>query len=318
MARVSYVGNFDPPWSTEQDIRKAFAFLGWEVVPLQENRATWQEIRDAAFGSDLLLWTGTWDEVQPLRESIDTIRQCGIRGIPTATVHLDIFFGSDRGNRKWWLAPMFQTAHVLTADGSHQADWQRIGVNHHWLKPGVRHDAAHFGTYRPEYACDVAFVGSNGNGYHVGAWPYRKRLVDALRAMCQRNGWSWRNPGGDHPKIERGEDMNDFYASAKVTVGDSLCLEREQTLYASDRLYEGTGRGGLLIMPELNFAAEDFEGHLPMYGWDDFADLEKRIRFYLEDPDLNQELRKKTQAITAESHTYVNRVQELLEIIRRQ
>jgi spore maturation protein CgeB len=109
-----------------------------------------------------------------------------------------------------------------------------------------------------------------------------------------------------------------FIGRQKVAVGDSLCLKRENTLYASDRLYEATGRGGLLIMPELNFADTDFEGQLPMYRWDDFADLEGKIRFYLEDADFNQEVRKKTQAITAERHTYVNRVQELLEVIGRQ
>ena len=86
----------------------------------------------------------------------------------------------------------------------------------------------HLGTYRDSYACDVAFVGSNGVGYHEAAWPYRKELLQQLRAMSQRNGWSFRNPGGDDPKIDRGEDMNDFYRSARVTVGDSSLLAGEQ------------------------------------------------------------------------------------------
>jgi hypothetical protein len=42
-----------------------------------------------------------------------------------------------------------------------------------------------------------------------------KELLGQLRAMCQRNGWIFRNPGGDDPKIERGEDMNDFRAEAE-------------------------------------------------------------------------------------------------------
>lgn len=314
--RVAYVSNGDPEFSTENDVRKAFEYLGHEVVMLQENRATWQQVREAAFASDLLLWTGTWDEAQPLKESIDTIRQCGMRGIPTATLHLDIFFGSDRGPRKWWLSPMLFTAYVFTADGSHQKEWEKLGVNHYWLKPAVRHDAAHFGKYREEYACDVAFVGSNGHGYHVGAWPYRKQLVDELRAMCARNGWSWRNPGGDHPKVERGEDMNDFYASAKVTVGDSLCLDHEKTLYCSDRVYEATGRGGFLIMPKLNFLLDDFNAVLPMYEWGNWARLERMIDTYLNVPESNRDMRKATQRITSREHTYVNRVQELLAVVQ--
>lgn len=138
-----------------------------EVVKLQENQSTWQMVREAAFASDLLLITGTWDEAQPIRETLDTMRQCAMKGIPTATLHLDIFFGSDRGPRKWWLSPMLFTRYVFTADGSHQADWEALGVDHRWLRPAVRHDAVHAGTFRPNYACDVAFVGINGDGYHV-------------------------------------------------------------------------------------------------------------------------------------------------------
>jgi hypothetical protein len=307
--RVAYVGNFEPPWSTEQDVRKAFEYLGHEVMQLQENRATWQEIHEAAFSSELLLWTGTWDEAQPLAETLDALRQCALLGIPTATLHLDIFFGADRGARKWLLSPMFFTRYVFTADGGHQSEWEAMGIDHRWLRPAVRHDSVHDGTPRPEYECDVAFVGSNGIGYHDSVWPYRKQLLGELTAMCQRNGWSFRNPGGNQTKIDRGEDMNDFYASAKVTVGDSLCLDRARSLYASDRLYEAPGRGGLLIMPHLFFAEDDCDGHLPMYSWGDFAGLERIIQHYLEN---NRAVREETQAIVRDGHTYVHRVQELL------
>jgi hypothetical protein len=235
-----------------------------------------------------------------------------MRGIPTATLHLDIFFGSDRGPRKWWLHPMFLTRYVFTADGSHQDEWNRLGVDHRWLRPAVRHDAVHNSTFRTEFACDVAFVGSNGVGYHDAAWPYRKELMQQLRAMCERNGWRFRNPGGDHPKIDRGDDMNDFYASAKVTVGDSLCLDREKTLYVSDRAYECPGRGGLVIMPKIDFLDDDYAGHLPMYGWGDWEDLERKIRHYLTNDADNQAVREETQAIVRDGHTYIHRVQELL------
>lgn len=185
---ISYVGNHEPEYSTEQDVTKAFMQLGHQVVQLQENRTNWQHVRQAAFESDLLLITGTWDDAQPLPQTLETLRLCSMRGIPTATLHLDIFFGSDRGSRKWWLHPMFFTRYVFTADGGHQDEWARLGVDHRWLRPAVRHDAMHRGKYRAEYACDVAFVGSNGIGYHDKAWPYRKELMQQLRAMCQRNG----------------------------------------------------------------------------------------------------------------------------------
>lgn len=321
--RVLYIGNFQPEWSTENDVRKAFEFLGHEVVKVQENdpsalQMLYQLVRRNGF--DMVLMTSTWDEALPLSAMLDFFKDCADRGIPTATYHLDIFWGSDRGDRRWWRNPMFRTAHVFTASNDWQREWQAIGVNHHWLRPAIRHDAAHFGTFRPEMACDVAFVGSNGIGYHESVWPYRKQLVDFLRDMCARNSWTWRNPGGelDKPnagKIERGEERNDFYASAKVTVGDSLCLKHEDSQYCSDRVYEATGCGGFLIMPDLKFVDEDFDGAMPMYPWGDFKRLEELVRYYLAHPDENQSIRRACQAISARDHTYVNRVEQILDVV---
>lgn len=316
--RIAYIGNFEPEWSTENDVRKAFEHLGHTVIKLQENKTGWLDVRRQALHSDLLLWTSTWEQEnggQPTAESLETLRLCALKGIPTATYHLDVFFGADRGLRRWLANPMLFTRYVFTADGDHEAEWQKMGVNHIWLRPAVRHDAAHYGTPRPEYACDVAFLGSNGHGYHENSWPYRKQLVDFLRDMCARRGWTWRNPGGDDPKIERSPDRNDFYASAKVTVGDSLCHLKEKSHYCSDRVYEATGCGGFLIMPRIDFVDQDFEGNMPMYNWGDFKELETAIDYYLTHEKQRAQAVDACQKISATQHTYVNRVQTILEAV---
>lgn len=310
---IAYIGNFEPEYSTENDVRKAFEYLGHEVIKLQENKTPYPTIHRAALESDLLLITSTWDDAIPLDQWLTTVKECAERGVPTATLHLDTFWGKSRGGRKWWLNPMFHTAYIFTADGDYQDQWKLYGKNHVWLPPAVRHDAAHFGRYREEYACDVAFVGSNGVGYHEDVWGYRKQLVDFLRDMCKRNGWKWKNPGGDDPKIDRGEDMNDFYASARVTVGDSLCLNKERSHYWSDRVPEATGRGGFLIMPDIDAIIEHWT--IPGYVWHDFDNLEKAVKYYLERPEEREEIRRHNQKITAENDTYVNRVQTILEIV---
>jgi hypothetical protein len=311
--RVAYLGNFVPEFSTENDVRKAFEYLGWEVVTLQENRTNIQTIKGMALKSDLFLVTGTWDSI-PLPDMLDLYHDCAVKGIPTATLHLDTFWSTARHGRKWWREAMFHTAYLFTADGDYQDEWKAFGKNHIWLPPAVRHDAAHFGKFREEYACDVAFVGSNGHGYHEDVWSYRRELVDNLRAMCNRNGWSFKNPGGDQPRISRGEDMNDFYASAKVTVGDSLCLKREKSHYFSDRQAEVWSRGGFAIMPQIDCLTE-FSGGLtpPMYAWGDFDGLEDIIKKYLEDEVERKNIVNKMQLYYKENNTYVNRVKTLLE-----
>lgn len=311
--KITYIGNFLPEFSTENDVRKAFEHLGHEVIPLQENQTNPSKILGEALRSDLLLITSTWDNALPLNEMIDVFKRCADQGIPTATLHLDAFWSTPRNGRKWWLNPMFHTAYIFTADGDHQEKWKAFGKNHIWLPPAVRHDACHFGKFREEYACDVAFIGSNGHGYHEDVWPYRKELLNELWVMCRRNGWSFKNPGGDMPKISRGEDMNDFYASAKVTVGDSLCIKKEESLYWSDRVPEALGRAGFLIMPEIKELDVMFEGRLDMYEWGDFELLELKIKNYLDNETIRKRKQIKLQKLVEMNDTYVNRVQTILK-----
>lgn len=312
--KVAYIGNFSPPYSTENDVRKAFESQGHSVIQLQENEVTLDQVRREALNSDLLLHTGTWGEVFNLIDYIDMIHELAAKGIPSATLHLDTFWGTSRGGRKWWLEPMFHTAYLFTADGDYNDKWELFGANHMWLKPGVRHDAAHYGKERKEYECDVAFVGSNGVGYHEDVWSYRKELVDKIREICQRRGWSFKNPGGDDPKVDRNDDMNDFYASAKVTVGDSLCLKKEKAHYWSDRVPEATGRGGFLIMPFIEMVKVDFP-MMPTYKFGDWDELEKVIEYYLHNDDERHTIQAQMHEIARADHTYVNRVNTMLRIM---
>lgn len=311
--RVAYIGNFLPEHSTENDVRKAFEHLGHEVVKFQENTVLYIVPKDY----DLILITSTWDNAIPLPYWLDIMKECADEGVPIATLHLDTFWSTSRNGRKWWQNPMFHTAYIFTADGDHEKEWELLGKNHIWLPPAVRYDAVYGGKFRTEYECDLAFVGSNGNGYHEDVWTYRKELLDQLREMSKRNGWKFRNPGGDDPKISRGKDMNDFYASAKVTVGDSLCLKKDYSKYWSDRVPEATGRGGLLIMPQINALNDIYESNLPMYEWGNWLQLEELIKIILHNPHdpLIIDQRIACQEITAAGHTYVNRVQKILEVV---
>lgn len=318
--KIAYIGNFNPPYSTENDVKKAFEFLGHEVTPLQENTLNAHQVRDTALNSDLLLITSSW-EVLPLTTMLDIFYDCAKKGVPTATLHLDTFWPTLRQGREWWRNPMFFTSYIFTADGDWQKEWKLLGRNHIWLSPAVRYDAAKFGTFRPEYECDVAFVGSNGEGYHEDVWTYRKELLANLKDMCQRNGWKFKNPGGETNmpnmgKVDRSDDMNDFYASAKVTVGDSLCVKKEAAHYWSDRVPEATGRGGFLIMPKINALAD--EGwKIPQYEWGNWAQLEEIIKGFLNDNVARLENSTFNQRITQQNHTYVNRVQTIIDEVTK-
>lgn len=312
--RIAYLGNFQPEFSTENDVRKAFEALGHEVIQLQEN--TYNGIPGVA-DIDLLLITGTWDNLTTMENLVNRMHEFAAAGTPAATIHLDTFWGKSRAGRKWWLHPMFHTAYIFTADGDYQKEWKLFGKNHIWLPPAVRDDAVHKGKSRSEYECDLAFVGSNGQGYHEDVWGYRKQLVDFLRDYAAKHGLVWKNPGGDHPKISRSEDMNDFYASARVTVGDSLCLKKEQSHYWSDRVPEALGRGGFLIMPKIDVMYQDPEyyGNIPMYDWGNFGQLEKLIGDFMYNHQGRQSIIDYNIERIVKNHTYKNRAQTILDTI---
>lgn len=314
MTVIAYVGNFESEWSTENDVKKTFEHLGCTVIGLQENKTNLKTLQTMAHQADLLLWTSTWDDSFELSAVRDLVHDLAKKGTPSATYHLDTFWVTSRGGRRWWLNPMFMMGHVFTADGDHQQEWEDMGVRHRWLEPGVRFDACHEGTARDEFLCDVALIGSNGHGYHEDVWPYRRELVDALVDICGRRGWTWRNPGGTPEiKVLRNDDVNDFYASAKVTIGDSLCPFKEASHYWSDRAYEAPGRGGFLIMPQIDALQEQYEDKMVMYPWGDFEALEGIIEFWLENDTAREEIRKANHEVAKRDHTYVNRMQTILE-----
>lgn len=311
--KILYIGNFGPEFSTENEIRKALQSLNHDVICAQENSTSIELLSKLSEDIDLLLITGTWDSFGH-EDFRSFIYQLANKGIPSATLHLDTFWPTKRDGRKWWLENMFQTSYIFTADGDWDDKWKLLGKNHIWLTPAVSHESVGLGKFTPEYSCDVAFVGSNGQGYHEEVWPYRKKLVDWLRQFCKDNNLRFKNPGGDEPKVERGQDLNNFYASAKVIVGDSLCVKEKQARYWSDRVPETTGRGGFLIMPEITELKKLYP-EMPTYKWHNFDSLADKIKYYLENEDEREKNKLINYQTTKVLHTYQNRVQEIIRVI---
>jgi hypothetical protein len=180
----------------------------------------------------------------------------------------------------------------------------------------VRHTACFIAEPEPErWPYDVAFVGSDGRGYHEAEWPYRRQVVAKVAEICERRGWRFRNPGGAHPKIDRGDDLNSFYATVPVLVGDSLCPQRERSLYWSDRVPETWGRGGYLVMPEIDAMGLHLGPH-PTYAWGDWAELEVEIERGLFKPEQRAEIVRTNQELTRMYGTYRNRVQTIIEVAK--
>lgn len=313
--RIAYIGNFRYPYTTETHIARTFETLGVSVIRLQEDRTRIEEIAAVKDqGVSLVLYTRTWSYGPQLT---DVWRDLEAAGIITASYHLDLYLGL---NREAGLGddPFWTTQHVFTPDGDPESavQFERLGINHHWMPPAIVEDESYVGTAIASFAQDVAFVGM-ADRYHT-EWPYRMELINWLRGTYGSRFWRVGH-GGDHG-IVRGPHLNDLYASVKVVVGDSLCPGFAKSGYWTDRPYETVGRGGFLIMPRVPGLEEHFTDgeHLRFYDYDDFDMLKNLIDEYLDDPRERDRIRRSGQAHVAANHTYRQRLTKTLEILELQ
>lgn len=335
--KVLYVGNVGPDavsFSTENDLAEAFGILGWEVDPYLERdfmkHAARGQIDPGRFlDVDLVMHTMTHGLYPDPAVVLRLWEQCREGGVPTASYHLDLFYGlsspKDAGPQRCDLPrehPMFKVDHVFTADGDHQAEFEADGVNHHFLRPGVRASHAHDSEAYPPWVgqWDIAFVGSSG--YHP-EWPHRPAMVNWLRENYG-DRFIHIGPGSDQTVTDdtgtpldrlRGHWLNRFYASVPITVGDS-CLWQRSNFYTSDRPYECWGRGGSLIHPG-TYGLVEAIGDYPGHSWNcgDWDALRFEIDRYLADDVMRDVARQRLAAEVRANHTYVQRVATMLDTI---
>lgn len=306
--KIAFLGNFRPPHSTENDLAWSYERLGHVVVRLQENEARADQVLKASRDSDLFHWVHThgWDRLRmPM-----VLQQLKRLGVPTISSHLDTWFGlrreEDVGRHPFW-----QTDYVFTADGGAHNWLRSFGINHHYLPAGVVERDAHLGEVVDHYRHDVVFTGSRK--YHP-EWPYRSRLLDWL---CETYGSGFAHYGhGGRPGV-RGNDLNNLYTSAKIVVGDTLCLNFNHQEYWSDRIYETTGRGGFIIHPYIHGLETQFRDgeEAAFYTYGNFDQLRQLIDYYLSSSDEREQTRLAGHARTKVQHTYTHRVQQIIGVV---
>jgi hypothetical protein len=309
--RIAYIGNFIPAHSTENHLAESFRSIGHHVIEFQENAQQHRvdTIADRVLDvePDLVLYTKTWG--LPL-ECVDQWRKIEADGVPTASFHLDLYAGLDRESQIS-SEPFWRTQFVFTADGGSADVFDRYGIDHEWIRPGVFRPECVPGVPLQKYSgLDVGFVGSH-LAYHR-EWPYRVQLVKWLRAR-------FRGRCAILPtRVQvRGIDLNDLYASVPVFVGDSLCPGFTHERYWSDRVYETVGRGGFIIHPRIAGLELDFiDGeHLRFYDYRDLDTLGDMIRHYARHPDEAHAIAMAGQEHVRANHTYEHRALELLELL---
>lgn len=323
--KVTYIGNFGPEHSTESHVAQALRSLGHDLTTVQENEVeNWRNLAAGIdiVGQDLVMWTRTgWDwraygisapDAHALQRTM--LARARSEGVPTVGYHLDRWWGLRR-QHEVVSEPFFRVDLLITADGGHDPEWAGAGVSHLWMPPGVSEFECVPGTYTPDMASPIAFVGSWLPGYHA-EYPQRGHLVRYLQDHESDRCRLWPLKGA--PAV-RGDPLRDLYASVKILIGDS-CLNGGIHHYWSDRIPETLGRGGFLIHPDVVGLEEHFtsDEHLVTYPLGDYRRLGELIRHFLQ-PELD-EVRQKIAAAGREHvlrhHTYTVRMRQVEAALR--
>lgn len=311
--KIAYVGNFSLDYTTETHIYKTLESMGHEVVRIQETpdaNPGWLD-RLMPKDADLFLFTRTWGKMVTL----DDLAKLKEWGIPSASYHLDLYVGLARSSGIE-TDPFWRTEYVFSADGDPESQkfFESKGINHRWLLPAVydKECIMYPKDNDPRLQGDVIFVGG-GAEYGHPEWPYRHQLVKHLE---ETYGPRYKKFG--HPQLSvRGRELNQLYANASIAIGDSVNIGFHHKNYTSDRLFESMGRGAFTIYPRIEGVADLFEEgvNAVFYEFGNFDELDRKINYYLLHEAEREKIRRAGHELVKSSHTYVQRLQELLDVL---
>ena len=313
MAKITFLGNFQVDFSSENHHAKSLEALGHTVVKFQEGRGTTigKVLREAAT-SDLFVWVHTHGWHTPGQERIDILRELRESNVPTMTYHLDLWFGLKR-QHDLENDPFYKNIGHFFATDKLMADWfnENTAVRGHFLPAGVFAPECYIHPdYDGTFDYDVIFVGSKN--YHP-EYPYRPKLVNALRELY---GDRFLHVGGDGDTgVVRGDELNRIYARSKIAIGDTLNINFNYPYYSSDRLFESTGRGGFTIYPNIVGLDAFFEDkkEIIFYDHGNLTDLKEKINYHLEHDEERESIRMAGHERAKREHTYKNRWQTILK-----
>lgn len=304
--KIGFLGNFIPPYSTENDRKWSFEKLGHTVIPFQENQTTGQLLLEFVNRLDMLVYSHTHDPSYIINGLIDVFKVYKDKGVPAVSAHLDRWAWLDRvkdvGNEATWF-----TEYIFMADASPEAVelYEKYKLNWHYLPAAVvERDCYMAEPDHTKFPHEIVFTGSKG--YHK-EYSWRPELIDWLHKTY---GNRFGHYGNDGIRVVRGHDLNVLYASAKVVVGDSCFGGRPN--YVSDRYYEVRGRGGVLLHPKVEGVDNVGVAH---YKNEDFNDLKQMIDALLEDDIARNTIRKTGHEWVKENETYTHRAEEMLKVI---
>lgn len=289
LVRAGYV-------ATLVDDRKALHVLGRRAA------GAWVRARVKAFRPDRLILA------KAIGVPVDALREL-CAAIPSIMWYRDLRVPPDPAilERAACVDTTFLTAGghapLFEAAGARRALFLPDGVD-----PSVDRPAAPL----PEYACDVAFIGTAGDEHRV---EFLRRIARRFRVRTWGRGWELSTAEvGWMGRPAYGDDIGRICASARIVLGlDRGFQAREKVWgYTSNRLWRIIAAGGFYLGPSapgLREVVRDGE-HCALY--DDEEHALALIERYVADDAARESIRAAGRAFVLAHHTIDHRVHNLV------
>lgn len=211
--------------------------------------------------------------------------------------------------------------YVLCAGTEAMELLNQVGIkNSYWLPfacDGLSHKKVDIsGEERKVYSSDVAFVGS----FYPNRFDVLSELAD-LDLSIWGPGWEENMPK-EHPLYEciKGgqtlpEEWLKIFSSSNIVIvshyqdGKTLCYQ------ASPKVYEAMACGATVLCDRQKDAQTLFVENEDIVFYDSASEIGHKVAELLTYPDWCKQIGNSAMAKVLESHTYVNRIQKLMEII---
>jgi hypothetical protein len=218
---------------------------------------------------------------------------------------------------RWAAKPWFSHYDLVLCSSEKAVSWiaRNTGLPVSLLRIGTNTDCFHSEVGpAPDLASDYCFTGSFWGApraiqeFDPSALPYDFAVY----------GKGWEANHAFRPYY-RGylpyRDMPRVYASTKMLIDDA---NHATAPWASvnSRVFDALACGTLVVSNGVEGAGETFDGLLPTYR--SAAELQERVRYYLEHEDERNTLAKRLQAMVIERHGYRKRAAELRDALKKE
>jgi len=218
---------------------------------------------------------------------------------------------------RWVTHPWFNAYDLCLCSSEMACEYvtETTGKQTHLLK--IATNAERFNSKRVdggEYTSDYCFTGSYWGspreieGFDPHNLPYDFALY----------GVGWEN----HPQFIESykgslpyEELSSVYADTKILIDDANHVTKPWGSVNS-RVFDALA-AGVLVITNGDIGANDTFGELmPVYH--SIEDLEKKVGFYMENPEERKSLAEKLHQLVVTKHTYLKRAEELKEILEKE